>query len=135
MGLTKKTRKKKTPIKVLNDSLDNLWSELVKIIGGYECAYCGKTSYLNSHHLFSRNNFAVRWDTTNGMCLCSGCHTLSSKFSAHKTPIEFVEWLKVKIGEEAYDKLRLKANATVHWMPFEKEELLEKLKQKKKELL
>lgn len=68
------------------------------------------------------------------MCLCSGHHTLSSTFSAHKTPIEFTEWLKEYLGEEKYDELRAEARIIKKWMPHEKEELLIELKQLKKEL-
>ena len=74
-----------------------------------KCAYCGKTDYLNSHHIFSRSNFSVRWVVANGICLCPGCHTLSSKFSAHKTPAEFIEWVKVKRGLKWYETLRADA--------------------------
>jgi hypothetical protein len=38
-------------------------------------------------------------------------HVFSSGFSAHKTPAEFIEWIKELKGEEWYDALRLKANS------------------------
>jgi len=69
--------------KGIDKKLDDAWSELVKLEWGVCCAKCGKTSPLNSHHIYSRSNRSVRWNTTNGICLCVGCHTFSSKFSAH----------------------------------------------------
>ena len=54
--------------------LDKLWSEKIKIIWGYKCARCGRTEYLNSHHIIGKSNFNTRWDLNNGICLCSGCH-------------------------------------------------------------
>src|ERR1035437_3548052 len=30
------------------------WSKAVKLYDGQKCVYCGKTTYLNSHHIFSR---------------------------------------------------------------------------------
>ena len=75
-----------------------------------KCEKCGKTSYLNSHHIFSRSNRSVRWSIENGITLCSGCHTLCND-SAHKAPADFVEWLKDYRGIKWYNKLRLKAHS------------------------
>jgi len=77
-----------------------------------KCAYCGKTVYLNSHHIFSRSNYSTRYDIDNGVTLCASHHILSSSFSAHKTPVEFIEWLKEKRGLEWYQELRRKAKLT-----------------------
>ena len=103
--LAKKARdKKKKWVKqrgITTKKLDNLWSKKVKERDG-RCMVegCKETKYLNAHHIFSRSNFSTRWDLSNGICLCSGCHTFSSKFSAHKTPLEFVEWLFEEYGED-----------------------------------
>ena len=88
--------------------LDKLWAELVRQRAMSKCEYCGKTSPLNSHHLFSRSNKSVRWDLENGMCLCVGHHAFGV-FSAHKAPIEFSEWVKEKRGLEWFEKLRAPA--------------------------
>jgi len=88
--------------------LDVLWANKIKEVG--RCAKCGKTTYLNAHHIYSRSNFSTRWELENGICLCSGCHTLSSKFSAHKTPLEFTEWVIDRRGVQWYDELKKKAN-------------------------
>lgn len=91
-------------------TLDGYWSKLVKLRAGNRCEVCGRMQYLNSHHIFSRSKYVTRWDVENGVCLCPGCHTLSSVFSAHKTPIEFVDWLYKTKGKKFIDKLRLKSN-------------------------
>lgn len=92
-----------------NKKADDAWSKAVKERDGHKCAYCGKTEYLNSHHIFSRKHMGLRWDLDNGITLCSGHHNFSTTFSAHKTPVEFIEWLKERNGEEWYQKLRSKA--------------------------
>ena len=84
-------------------------SELIKKKANYRCEYCWKEKRLNSHHIFTRNNYSTRYDIENGCCLCSGCHTMSSKFSAHKTPADFIERIKSKRWEEWYNRIRLKA--------------------------
>jgi hypothetical protein len=111
----KKARKKKdkwTKARgITTKKLDILWSKLVRQ-RDKKCMYCQSTEYLNAHHIFSRSNLSTRWDLANGICLCSGCHTFSSKFSAHKTGTEFTYWLESIKGREFLDKLRLKAHST-----------------------
>lgn len=93
-----------------NKPIDDLWSKLVKYRAGHVCEKCGKAKGLQSHHIFGRRRLSVRWDKRNGICLCPGCHTLSSKFSAHQTPTEFTFWIIEKRGQEWYDQLLKKAN-------------------------
>ena len=114
-------------LKGVDGKLDIAWSKLVKLIAGNKCEYCGKTSYLNSHHIYSRSKRSVRWDVKNGICLCVGHHTFSSTFSAHKTPLEFVKWLEDYKGTDYIDNLTLKANSISKLHKFEKEELLKHL--------
>ena len=115
----------KTKRRKLIDKLDKLWSEEVKSTG--KCEYCGKTTYLNSHHIFSRTNYSVRWDIENGICLCSGHHTLISSFSAHKSPMEFTIYIKEKRGEEWFNRLRRKAKQVVKYSNTDLQEMIEKL--------
>ena len=114
-------------LKGVDGKLDKAWSLLVKLRAGMKCEVCRKTQPLNSHHIFSRSNKSVRWDEINGVCLCVGCHTFSSKFSAHKTPTEFTLWLIEKKGNDFLDRLRLKANSISKLHTFEKELLLKEL--------
>ena len=88
---------------------DAAWSLAVKDRDGNRCAYCGSTKYLNSHHIFSRTHQGLRWDLDNGITLCSEHHTFSTKFSAHKTPMEFTLWIMERNGKEWYERLRAKA--------------------------
>ena len=82
---------------------------------------------LNSHHIYSRSNRSTRWDLENGVCLCVGHHTFSTKFSAHKTPTEFTEWLYKEKGEAWMSDLRTQAHAIAKLKLFEKQELLDEL--------
>lgn len=117
-------------LKGIDGKLDDAWSLLVKLEAGNKCEVCGTTKTLNSHHIFSRSNRSVRWDESNGVCLCVAHHTFSSSFSAHKTPTEFTFWLVKEYGEVFMDELRIKANSTKKWTTHEKEELLDVLKEK-----
>ena len=120
--------------KGIEKKLDDAWSELIKLRANGECEYCRKKTTLNSHHIFSRSNRSVRWLPKNGVCLCVAHHTFSSKFSAHKTPVEFTIWLTENKGQEFIDSLRLKANSISKLHKFEKEILLKDLQEQIKQL-
>ncbi|GAG32481.1 unnamed protein product, partial [marine sediment metagenome] len=89
-------------------------------------------TYLNTHHIFSRSNLSVRWDLNNGVCLCSGHHTLNNN-SAHKAPTEFVEWMKEIWDIEWYNNLRVKANTIKKWTIPELESLVKEFKKEIKD--
>lgn len=87
----------------IDKQLDDIWALVIKT--GGRCEHCGKKTYLNAHHLFSRSCRVLRWEVDNGMCLCASCHSLSSIFSAHKSPLEFTFWLIEYKGKKFIDKL------------------------------
>lgn len=118
----------------LDKRLDAAWSKLVKLKSGNKCAVCGSVKALNSHHIYSRAKMSLRWSTENGICLCVG-HHIGVKFSAHKTPTEFTEWLNEKLGPEFMDGLKLMAHSQSNLHDFEKELLLKELQSEIKSFL
>lgn len=121
--------KKQVSIASLSKVADILWSRVVRT--PWACEYCGKKDYLNAHHIFGRNNKSVRWEKSNGICLCSGCHTFSNEFSAHKTPSEFTYWLEGVRWRDYMDKLQELAHIPMKVTP---EYLQEQILYFKKEL-
>ena len=123
-------------LKGVDGKLDTAWSLLVKLRAGMKCEIenCKHKPTLNSHHIFSRKNRSTRWDVNNGICLCVGHHTMSSKKSAHGNPIWFTYWLEEYKGSDFIDDISFKANSIKKWSKFEKEELLEELLTQIKEL-
>ena len=119
--------------KTVDKKLDEAWSKLVKL-RDKKCMYCGKTDYLNAHHIYSRSKRSVRWDIDNGIALCVAHHVFSSTFSAHKTPLEFIKWLEKFKGSDFIDKLTLKANKTFKPHKHEKEDMLFELNKKINEI-
>jgi len=124
---------KKKTAKFKKGNVDLLWGELVKLLARIKCEYCGKTNNLNSHHIFSRSRMNLRWDTDNGVCLCVGHHVFG-EFSAHKAPIDFVEWLREKRGEDWYNKLREKSKVIIKFSDADKLDIAEALKRRIKEI-
>ena len=103
----------------VNKTRDNEWARAVKERDGWKCCVCGKSDYLNSHHIFSRSNYNLRWYLENGITLCPSHHLFDTELSAHKAPTEFVEWLKIYLGEEKYASLRRKAKSITNSNPLE----------------
>jgi len=51
----------------------------------------------------------------------------SSKFSAHKTPAEFVEWAIEKRGQEWYDDIKERKNTPMKYKDGDVGELLRRM--------
>ena len=115
--------------KALIKKLDKAWSLKVREYG--MCEKCHKLSPLNAHHFYSRAIRSVRWDVDNGFCLCVGCHVFSSKFSAHKTPAEFVEWAIERRGDGWYTLLKLRKNAMVKYYDADVDDLIIEINKEK----
>jgi hypothetical protein len=69
---------------------DYLWSELVKISGGYKCAMCEQRA-TDPHHIITRTRQQFRHHPMNGVLLCREHHNW-----AHEHPQEFMTWLSKK---------------------------------------
>ena len=112
--------------KGIDKKLDALWAYIVKARAGGKCEApnCSQRMYLNAHHIFGRRNKSVRWELTNGICLCPLHHTFSSTFSAHQTPTAFTQWIIAKRSEEWHEELMRMANTPKKWTKAEKEDLL-----------
>lgn len=123
----KACKKAKTTRRRLRDQLDKLWATIIKQRAGNICEYpdCNKM-YLNSHHIFGKRNMATRFDLENGICLCSGHHTLNT-FSAHQSPA-FEDWIKKHIGKERYRRIEARSYTIKKWTLVELEELVEEFK-------
>lgn len=85
----------------LRKKLDKIVSEIIRKRG--LCEKCGSSKNLHTAHIFSRSYLSVRWDLDNCLCLCCKCHL----YWAHLNPIEFVEFVKVLLGDK-YEALKEK---------------------------
>lgn len=75
-----------------------LWSAQIRAVGG--CEICGSSDSLNAHHLLSKSVWPhLRYDLSNGVCLCAGHHTMDREICPHGSlpAMEaFVEWLAIE---------------------------------------
>lgn len=56
--------------------LDNAFSLYIRNRDNWTCQTCGSRDKLRLQcgHLFSRKNYATRWDEANAYCQCAGCN-------------------------------------------------------------
>lgn len=110
---------------------DELCRQIVKIRDGGKCQVCGKKE-VHVAHIYSKGaNPSLRFNPLNLVLLCPKHHL----YWAHRSPIEFSEWVKNHLGEEKFFELRKQANLPVFKLDLNlvKIELEQKLKNIKQE--
>jgi hypothetical protein len=95
----RKASKRKVATGTTEKELDRLWSFCVRKRDKGICVHCGKPS-VHSHHIFSRRHRATRWNTSNGIGLCFGCHFYWVKSSEIKDKQDYLELINCKVGSE-----------------------------------
>lgn len=74
---------------------DTAWANDIKQVG--DCEICGsRTRRLNAHHIILRGRLKFRYDSSNGVCICSYHHTFDPDCCPHgglDAVKRFEEWL------------------------------------------
>lgn len=101
----------KEPLYKLRDRCDALWREAIFALHGVKCLVCGERAATQAHHIFHKGaNNAFRFDTRNGLPVCTGCH-LREKFNPTPVVVRAYEahrdkfwglWLDVDAGPTAH---------------------------------
>ena len=108
--------------KGLIKKLDKLVSDYIIKRDG-RCVICGATSNLNNGHIFSRRNFATRWDMTeDGNCHCQ-CYPCNFKHKHNTYP--YNNWYVKKFGIKKFDKLYQRWNTIHRLKDWQIKELIE----------
>ncbi|KKL26451.1 hypothetical protein LCGC14_2395190 [marine sediment metagenome] len=97
-------KKPKSERSKLIKACDSTIREIVLIRDNHTCQRSGKKTRLQVAHYFSRSYLRTRWDESNLITLNSGVHL----FWAHKKPEEFRDFYISKIGQEEFDRLKLR---------------------------
>ena len=91
-------RKEKRRIKAAPRLALAQWSREIR--AGGKCEVCGRTDYLNAHHILPKEAYKhLKLHPLVGVCLCP-LHHKYGPYSAHKNPIWFVLWLKINCPEK-----------------------------------
>lgn len=118
---------KKTERKKLDEACLKLWSLCVRM-KGKTCRNCNSDYMLQAHHIVQRTYKLSRYNTKNGLCLCSRCH-----FPEHVNPEKFRRMVISIIGEDKYNALHDRYMIQYKWTVAElrviKEELKAELRQ------
>jgi 5-methylcytosine-specific restriction endonuclease McrA len=116
-----KTRKKKTDRQKQIALLDSLISEYsrkyaMQKVGGCLRCHAPKRDYkeLQAAHLITRHDHTTRWDISNVVGICGGCHRAIDSHAEAK--IEFA--IRI-LGEAEYDRLYVLANMTTKQSPVD----------------
>lgn len=126
-------RKKKTDRQKLVAALDKTFGSYIKARDKYVCFTCGKNKQMmelgrtvpQPGHLFSRVNYATRWDELNTHCQCSGCN-MSHEFRPETYTLAFIK----KYGVEAYERLFVKHKAVAKFSNSDLETMIKYYEQK-----
>jgi len=79
---------------------DQIWAFLVRSKAGFICQICKKpSSLLKTYYIIDKSNWNTRWDTTNGIAVCSNCYNKLQKLKNKE------KLLKNIIGEPLYELL------------------------------
>ena len=102
--------------------LDKIYADRVKTRDKYTCQRCFKqTGQLQCSHYWSRRNMGTRFDLNNLTTLDSYCHRISDS-DKHSW---YTDYMKKKLGEAGYEKLRIKALAVTKFPTSDLRFLLE----------
>lgn len=114
----KAKRKQKTDNQKWIARLDALASEYVRkraMVRGGGCERChqGKASWKNLQwaHYRGKNKHGIRWDPSNAAGLDGGCH----RFFDEVDPKAKVDFFRVLLGQEEFDRLNLRAEFIVKY--------------------
>ena len=117
--ISEKSKKKEVEKKCLE-----LWAKIVKKRFP-TCVKCGKSSYLNAHHIFSRRYKSLFLNPDNGISFCRGCHL----YFAHCFYEEARDIYINLLGEEKYNELKelcqSNQKVTLPWLEEKYKELKE----------
>ena len=92
--------------KALKALCDKEWSRITKLIhvkkyGGKVCAWCRNITDLQSDHIENRWKHSTRWNISNCICLCLGCHLFRKK----REPLAWAQMVQENVNPNVLAEL------------------------------
>ena len=114
-------------------TITGIWSKLVRELDDYTCQVCHKSfrhdpGFLDASHHIPRAHGATKWELDNGSSKCRKCHG-----EMDRQPLEHIEWIKNRLGEERYEALRMKGTQPMKMTDKDRRELAASLRKQLKE--
>jgi hypothetical protein len=113
---------KKTERQKLDAQLIELFSRCVRARDKV-CRNCGSGYRLQAHHIIARQYKLGRYNTENGLCICSACH-----FHEKTNHEKFRDMILSVIGETRFNELKTQYMRNWKWTVPELKEILDGLK-------
>ena len=105
------------------DKFDAVVSDLVRESVGY-CERCGMSDCRHEcAHIYGRRHANLRYDTTNLLCLCHGCHR-----DFTENPYIFSNWLDEVFGKGYMEILTEKKRHIKRWKKHDKDDMYQHYK-------
>ena len=106
-------------MKIKRTKLDDMWSRYIRWRDNWQCQRCGNSfstgaQGLHCHHFYTRRKLTTRYDDSNSVAVCHGCHSW-----LHGHPIEAVRFMKKRLGEQELRALEIRANTIGRKMDLE----------------
>ena len=111
-------------MRVHRDSLDILFSRLIRLLADGNCEYCGRIGTQTSH-FHSRRKRSVRVDLDNASWVCFSCHLYLGEH-----PNKHYEFFKKRLGSERFEALNIRAEKIIKYSKEDKEKVKATLKEK-----
>lgn len=110
-------------MKTTDAKLDTIFSKLVRNKAEWRCERCDDgyavhAENLHCSHFMGRRYRGTRWDFENAFAHCMKCHHYFSM-----NPVEFRRWALKAMGQEKFDRVRIKAETVTKLTDADKEGL------------
>lgn len=92
---------------------DIAFSLCVRERAGWQCERCGSRPHamgLHCAHVMSRGHWSVRFDPSNAIAACYGCHRITEQ----RREVEFIPLVKRLFGEHEWDRVFADAMKPAH---------------------
>ena len=106
--------------KIKLDSLDRMFSLIVRKRADGKCEYCGQVKKLQCAHFIGRRYRNTRWEFDNCVALCFSCHNWM-----HDFPSDCDEFFTQRLGSKRVEELQIQART---YNKVDKEAVKKKLK-------
>ena len=98
-----KPRKKRSERKRAVTAADRAFSAYIRARDNHTCVTCGSTQSPTCGHVFSKKNYATRWDEKNAYCQCWPCN-----FKHEFDPYPYTQYFLDRYGKVEWEELHMK---------------------------
>lgn len=119
---------------IKRDKTDILFSWLVRERADWICEHCRlelreSPGRLHCSHVYTRGKKSIRYHPLNAFAHCLNCHDYLGK-----NPLVFAEWVKGRLSDQDYERLKYLASRPTRFTKWDKEMIHSHYKEEKQRL-